>query len=303
MFLGHAYRIWDSSLGLREVDHNTVPVARQHVTQPLCFSRVAKEESFMTAGAVQRVPTPQTIDEVVEQLDAIIDWARRERSRVGYFAALYRGVTVRVHEGITAGRFEDGALMERLDVAFANRYLEAVAQYRRGEPTTRVWKVAFEGANSWRPIVLQHLLLGINAHINLDLGIACAQVAPADTLPGLQRDFDAINAILSSMIDEVQDKLGRVWPYMRICDLVGCRTDEAIFNFSVRRARDAAWGVAARLAPLDAEQAAKAIDEVDQEIALLARLIRRPGIVASTGLLLVRVAEKNDIDQIIGHLL
>lgn len=254
-------------------------------------------------GAVQRDHTPQTIDEVVERLDGIIDWARRERSRVGYFAALYRGVTVRVREGITAGRFEDGALMERLDVAFANRYLEAVAQYRRGEPTTQVWKVAFEAANSWRPIVLQHLLLGINAHINLDLGIACAQVAPADTLPGLQRDFDAINAILSSMIDAVQDKLGRVWPYMRICDLVGCRTDEAIFNFSVRKARDAAWRVAARLAPLDAEQAAKAIDEVDQEIALLARLIRRPGIVASTGLLLVRVAEKNDIDEIIGHLL
>ena len=254
-------------------------------------------------NVVQRTHTPQTIDDVVAQLDAIIDWARREHSRVGYFAAMYRGVTLRVHEGILAGRFEDGELMERLDVAFANRYLEAVAQYRRGEPTTRAWRVAFEAANSWRPIVLQHLLLGINAHINLDLGIVCAQVAPADNLPGLQRDFDLINDILRIMIDEIQDKLGRVWPYMHICDVVGCRTDEALFNFSIRKARDAAWNVAVRLAPLDAEQAAKEIDYVDQDIALLSRLIRRPGIVASAGLLLVRVAEKNDIPQIIDHLI
>ncbi len=127
----------------------------------------------MTTGAGQRVHAPQTIDEVVEHLDALIDWARREHSRVGYFAAMYRGVTRRVHEGIIAGRFEDGERMERLDVAFASRYLEAVAQYRRGEPTTQAWNVAFAAATSWRPIVLQHLLLGINAHINL------ASVSPA----------------------------------------------------------------------------------------------------------------------------
>ena len=257
----------------------------------------------MTTGAGQRVHAPQTIDAVVEHLDALIDWARREHSRVGYFAAMYRGVTRRVHEGIIAGRFEDGELMERLDVAFANRYLEAVAQYRRGEATTQAWNVAFAAATSWRPIVLQHLLLGINAHINLDLGIACAQVAPADNLPGLQRDFDAINAILRTMIDEIQDKLGHVWPYMRICDLVGCRTDEALFNFSIRKARDAAWRVAVRLAPLDAEQAAKEIEYVDQDTALLSRLIRRPGFVASAGLLLVRIAEKNDIPQVIDYLM
>ena len=257
----------------------------------------------MTTGTVPRVHAPKTIDEVVEQLDAIIAWARGEHSRVGYFAAMYRGVTLRVHEGIISGRFEDGELMEHLDVAFANRYLEAVAQYRRGDPTTQAWTVAFEAATSWRPIVLQHLLLGMNAHINLDLGIACAQVAPADTLPGLQRDFDAINAILRTMIDEIQDKLGNVWPSMRLCDIVGCRTDEALFNFSIRKARDAAWRVAVRLAPLDAEQAAKEIESVDQATALLSRLIRRPGLVASAGLLLVRIAEKNDIAQVIDHLM
>ena len=30
-------------------------------------------------------------------------------------------------------------------------------------------------AGRWRPIVLQHLLLGINAHINLDLGVTASE--------------------------------------------------------------------------------------------------------------------------------
>ena len=123
-----------------------------------------------------------TIDEVIAQLDEVIDRARREGSRVGYFPALYRKVTVAVKEGIAAGRFEDGQRMERLDVVFANRYLEAMAAWRAGEPPTRSWQLSFEAAGRWWPIVLQHLLLGMNAHINLDLGVAAARTAPGAEL-------------------------------------------------------------------------------------------------------------------------
>ena len=217
----------------------------------------------MTTGAGQRIHAPQTIDEVVERLDALIEWARREHSRVGYFAAMYRGVTLRVHEGIIAGRFEDGELMERLDVAFANRYLEAVAQYRRGEATTQAWNVAFAAATSWRPIVLQHLLLGINAHINLDLGIAAAQTSPGTQLASLRRDFDSINNILWTMLDDVQDKLTLVSPLMSWLDSAGGRSDEVVMNFSIKRAREAAWRVAERLAPLGPEALHKEIGVLD----------------------------------------
>ena len=75
----------------------------------------------------------RTIDEVIEHLDDVIALARSEKSRLGYFAVLYRNVTIKVKEGILAGSFEDGARMERLDVAFANRYLDALKRYRQGE--------------------------------------------------------------------------------------------------------------------------------------------------------------------------
>ena len=74
-----------------------------------------------------------SIDEVIAQLGDLIDRSLRERSRLGFFAALYRKVTVKVKEGIAAGRFDDGRRMERLDVTFANRYLEAVARLRTGQ--------------------------------------------------------------------------------------------------------------------------------------------------------------------------
>ena len=49
------------------------------------------------------VPVPglaRTIDEVILQLDDIIARSIREQSRLGYFAALYRKVTIKVKEGI-----------------------------------------------------------------------------------------------------------------------------------------------------------------------------------------------------------
>ena len=75
----------------------------------------------------------KNIDEVIARLTDIIDISRQEPGRMGYFAALYRKVTINVKQGILNGRFEDGARMERLDVNFANRYLEAYELHRKGE--------------------------------------------------------------------------------------------------------------------------------------------------------------------------
>ena len=79
----------------------------------------------------------QTIDDVIDQLDDIILWAKVSTSRLGYFAALYRRVTIKVKQGIADGLFTDGKRMEHLDVVFANRYLDAFSAYRAGTQTTR----------------------------------------------------------------------------------------------------------------------------------------------------------------------
>lgn len=244
----------------------------------------------------------QTIDDVISQLDEVIARARREQSRLGYFAILYRNVTVRVKEGIAAGSFEDGARMERLDVTFANRYLDALERYRRGEPASRCWQASFRAADSWFPIVLQHLLLGINAHINLDLGVAAALTSPGEQLAGLRKDFDGINNILCVMLDEVQDKLSLISPYMTVLDRVGCRADEAMMNFSINKARVAAWSVAEHLATLEPEQMQIEIERLDRRIEMLAYLVRYPGVLVRIGNIFVRLTENRDVSKLIDTL-
>src|SRR5437660_8124355 len=162
--------------------------------------------------------TPQTIDEVLAELDQIIHWARDNRSRLGFFATLYRNVTIKVKEGIAAGLFQDGARMEKLDVIFANRYLSALESYRRGESLSKCWLTAFKLADLSRPIILQHLLIGMNAHINFDLEIAAQAVAPGSELASLEKDFDTINAILSGMVAKVRADVEEVSPWIKFLD-------------------------------------------------------------------------------------
>lgn len=245
----------------------------------------------------------RTIDEVIAQLDDIIARSNREGSRLGYFAALYRKVTVKVKEGIAAGRFEDGPRMERLDVAFANRYLEALDQFRRGQQTTRCWLVSFRAAAAWRPIILQDLLLGMNAHINFDLGIAAAEIAPGDELPSLQYDFDEINNILAALVGQVESEINQVSPWINLLDHIDPKADTAIINFSMDKARASAWDLATTLAPLSPIQWKPHLDIRDLEMTALADLVWHPvGLIFKLGLLVIRSRESSDVARVINVL-
>jgi len=116
--------------------------------------------THMAAPALKRIPTQaNSIDEVVDRLSAIVQWASESNSRTGYFAALYRKVTLSVREGIHKGLFEDPVRMARFDVVFANRYLDAFDAFRAGNPTSSCWKLAFQSTADYWPIVLQTFLL------------------------------------------------------------------------------------------------------------------------------------------------
>src|SRR5215470_3725016 len=207
------------------------------------------------------------IDDVIRALDAIIDWAWSEKSRLGYFAALYRRVTRAVKDGIAKNQFQNGPLMERLDVNFAGRYLEAFGQFRSRQEPTLSWQIAFAAAQRWRPIVVQHLLAGINAHINLDLGIAAAVTAPGDQLPGLQADFDQINQVLAGLVSTVEKEIATVSPLLGLLETLSLKTDTAIINFSLDEARKFAWNHAVKMAPMSPQEMQAAIHDLDLEAA------------------------------------
>lgn len=237
----------------------------------------------------------QTVDEVIERLTEIVARSKAERSQMGYFAALYRKVTMQIKSDIDNGAFEDNQRMERFDVVFANRYITAYDQYKSGLKVTKSWKFTFDMAQQWRPIVLQHLLLGMNAHINLDLGIAAARVCPGSQLPSLKNDFDRINVVLSDLVGSVQYELAQIWPVLRIMNRFLGSVQKVLINFSMTQARDQAWRVAQQLALLKPEDQEPVIISLDQDIADFGRVIRYPGLLGSLTTLIVRFGERGTV--------
>lgn len=244
--------------------------------------------------------TVNTVEEVIGQLDDIVAEARHASDRIGFFPALYRQVTARVRDGIAAGLFDDGPRMERLDVTFANRYLDALGQFRTGGHPSRSWLVSFQAATTRQPLVLQHLLLGINAHINLDLGIAAAQTAPGTQLPELQSDFDKINNILADMVKQTRTDIEEVSPWIRLLDRVDPQAEDGLIQFSLDRARANAWSVARRLSYLTPAQWPEEIDVLDGWTTVLGNLVLHPpGWLYNAAIATIRARESNDVPRVI----
>lgn len=243
---------------------------------------------------------PEGLDEVVDALTEIVRVSKEEESRIGFFAAMYRKVTIRVRAGVDSGHFDDGPRIERLTTTFASRYLTAVQRFRRGEEPSRCWAFAFETAPMWRPLIIQHLLLGINAHINLDLGIAAAQTAPGDELGELRTDFRRINNLLALQVATVRGEIGEVSPWIRFLDQIDPGAGRAIINFSIERAREQAWTVAVLLARTPSDRWQDHIDVLDRNATTLARVVRDPpGWFFKAGLRVIRVREANDVRKVI----
>ena len=148
----------------------------------------------------------KSVSEVIESIDNIIDWSIARASRVGYFAALYKRITLAVQQAIAHHDFRDGARMEEFDFRFANRYFDALNGYfhpNKYDKPTKTWRLSLHAATEEeKPIIVQHLLGACNAHIALDLGIIAHEVARGD-LPGMQHDFNNMNDILASQTSDV----------------------------------------------------------------------------------------------------
>lgn len=237
------------------------------------------------------------IDHLIAILDDIIADEKRQQSPLGYFPALYRRVTVEVRDKINSGYFEDGPRMEKLDVEFANRYLVAYEAYKKNKPLTRSWELAFEVADDKRPIVLQHLFLGMSAHINLDLGIVAAEVSPGDEIDDLEADFNRINDILGSMVNDVQRQIGKIWPLLKLIDWLSGKLDEAVADFSMDIARAGAWKVAKDLSKINhtATEKNSYIDQLDLRVNKFGNKLYKPGFILRCIIRLTRWTERGTV--------
>ncbi len=243
--------------------------------------------------------TAQNIDEVLERLRDIVERSKSTNDRLGLFAALYAVVTREVKRRIESGFFDDGARMNRLDTRFANRYFDAFDAFRAGERPTGCWRVALEAGTRSDLMLLQHLLLGMNAHINFDLGIAAAELFSRDELPGVRDDFVRINLILAELLERSQVAIARFSPLLGILDQIGGKTDEQVANFSIERARADAWSHAEILARLGTGERPLALDVMDRKAAFLGKVLASPDPVLASGIKVIALTESQDVAAII----
>jgi hypothetical protein len=214
------------------------------------------------------MPAIHTINEVLEALDSIIKQAEDNNDTAGYFAALYRKVTARVKQGIANNEFEDGP-----------------------------WKKAFDITTNYWPIVLQHLLMGMNAHINLDLGIAAAQVSASNNINALQNDFNKINTILSSLVTEVQNELADIWPGLKWILQKTKHVDDFMVDFSMQLSREGAWNFAVSIAGKPTAELNNLIAARDIQVAEKSKIVTNDGFVVSLVLGIIRLGERGSVKQ------
>jgi hypothetical protein len=134
----------------------------------------------------------ETIDDALVAMDRLLDRAIEENDPAGYFTSVYRAVTARVRDGVRAGAFDDDERMERFDVLFATAFLDAAEHHQAGRTTSRSWRVALTAPRRGT-LVLQHVLVGMNAHINLDLGVAAALTQRGGDIVDLREDFERLD--------------------------------------------------------------------------------------------------------------
>ncbi|WP_452229546.1 MULTISPECIES: DUF5995 family protein [unclassified Lacinutrix] len=245
---------------------------------------------------------PTTIQEVLDQLDKIIELAISNNDRVGLFAFIYRRTTAEIQKEILLQNFEDNARLEKLDVAFANLYLDAYSNYTKQKPIPKCWKFAFDTKNDSLTI-LQHIMLGMNAHINLDLSVSTSITMAGASLIAIENDFNKVNDILFNMVNEMQDRLSKVSHAMFLLDLLGENTDEKIIDFSMRKARQQAWNSSNLLWSLGNNVNAEAIDKIDILVLKLSEIIKSPkSKILKFALKLISRFEEKDIGIIISKL-
>lgn len=241
------------------------------------------------------------INEVIYILDNIITSSIQTNNRMGYFACLYRKMTIAVKKGIDEGYFENPMRMEKLDVVFANRYIDAYYQYSENKSITQSWKFAFEGTKQ-AYTVIQHLLLGMNAHINLDLGIAAAEVSRGADIHLLQQDFNRINDVIGSLINSVQTDLEDICFPMKFVRFIDNKSKDVVINFSMKIARDTAWANALAISLVPEAACSNYYTQLDQKISIVAKNILTPKLSESIVLKMVQVFEPKSVSKIIACL-
>ncbi len=149
----------------------------------------------------------QRMTTLVEQWTTIGD-------RRSIFLACYQRMTENMLSAVARHDFFDPDWVAHLIGSFADYYFTALAAWERDQGGPAVWQYTFTFAKRQNASVAQHLLLGVNAHINCDLVLVLDDLLHQEwPLLSVEQqhqrhaDYLAVNRVIEQTIDRCRMKL------------------------------------------------------------------------------------------------
>ena len=239
-----------------------------------------------------------TLDEVVADLLALEQRFIARQDRRAVFVTLYGVVSAEMRIRVARGAFLDSAWVHRYAVAFANYYREALDAYDSGRiaQVPRAWRLCFDAAAAGHTLVLQDLLLGINAHVNNDLPFALHRVTIEPDREQRRHDHNAVNEVLAAVTERATARIAALYaPGLVALDGLAGNLDEMLALFSLQTARESSWESAVSFTnAMTAAERLLVSGLVSSRAAVMARLLlapsRNPALVAASRRLEQRVS-------------
>ena len=194
----------------------------------------------------------RSVAALVARMGELLEPLEADRDPGRFFLGVYVRTTVAVGAAIDAGDFEDPAWVEEWDVDFAGLYLDALTAHRRDPGSApRPWRLAF-GARADLPPEA-HVLLGMNAHINLDLPQSLVRVIPPAefddpaTSDLRRRDHERIDRVLASRVAAEDAELHRAGGRRTRLDRLLAPVNRTASQVFLRESRRKVWANARQL--------------------------------------------------------
>lgn len=215
-------------------------------------------------------------------MNALADGWRKSADRRAIFVEAYGTMTSNMYEAVDNDEFHDNQWVRRLLDRFAEYYFEGVAMYDSTGTCCQAWQIAHDSALRSDLHTLQHLFLGINAHINYDLALALVDVLEdwrdmSEAQRELRRaDHEMVNLMIERIVDRVQDEVvGARAPEMATVDRLMGRVDEWFFSQLIAGWRDDVWDAATQILQADQSDRVRCISDLEHRAVETARLVIR----------------------------
>ncbi|MFN1833751.1 DUF5995 family protein [Balneola sp. MJW-20] len=219
---------------------------------------------------------------VLNEMDRYISTWKNSGDRRYIFLSCYRTMTANMLQALKDSRFKDPLWVEALLNHFAKYYFRALECYDCGNHTPLVWQQVHSITRKQEHHILQHLIIGVNAHINYDLVLSLYDILQPEW-SGLDKkmreirysDHCTVNYIIASTVDTIQEQiLNPEDPKIRWIDLILGQLDEYLISALISSWREKVWVNTERLLETTGESEFESIRlEIEKDALSFTQLI------------------------------